>query len=52
MVFTRAEPAILKHAAYLFNREFQGLSHYQEFCSTLRTVSEIMAELKGGPPPI
>ncbi|MCC5099424.1 hypothetical protein [Xanthomonas campestris] len=46
-LFTRAEPAILKHAAYLFNREFQGLSHYQEFCSTLRTVSEIMAELKG-----
>lgn len=45
-LLVRATPAILKHATYLFDREFSDLNHYQEFCSHLQTASQLMSELR------
>lgn len=45
-LLSRAAPAVLKHGAYLFDREFADLGHYQEFCASLKTIQQVMAELK------
>ncbi|MBB6367399.1 hypothetical protein FHR56_002564 [Xanthomonas sacchari] len=45
-LLVRATPAVLKHATYLFGREFSDLDHYQDFCSDLKTIQQVMGELK------
>jgi hypothetical protein len=47
-LMSRAEPAMLKHAAYLFGRTFTQLDELQDFCTSLRTINDVAAELKGG----
>lgn len=46
-LISRAEPAILKHGAYLFGREFTALDEFREFCESLRTIDQVVVELKG-----
>lgn len=45
-LLSRAAPAVLKHGAYLFDREFSDLDEYREFCASLKTIQQVMAELK------
>lgn len=45
-LLSRAAPAVLKHGTYLFDREFADLDQYQEFCASLKTIQQVMAELK------
>lgn len=45
-LLSRAAPAVLKHGAYLFDREFSNLDQYREFCASLKTIQQVMAELK------
>ena len=42
----RIEPLAMKHAAHLFGRQFESMAHLHEFCSELRTVDKVVAELK------
>lgn len=42
----RATPAICAHAKYLFDRTFEGIEDLQEFCVHLKTVDQVMKELK------
>lgn len=43
----RSEPAMLKHAQYLFGRSFDSLEHLKAFCDSLTTVDRALAEMKG-----
>ncbi|WP_287878559.1 hypothetical protein [Aquitalea sp.] len=43
----RTTPAICAHAKYLFERTFEGLEEFREFCVHLKTVDQVMKELKG-----
>ncbi|WP_322063118.1 hypothetical protein, partial [Paraburkholderia sp. J63] len=43
----RAMPLALKHAGYLFHREFESAEHLKEFCDKLQTIDQVLAELKG-----
>lgn len=43
----RSEPAMRKHAGYLFGRSFESIEHLQDFCDSLISVEDAMAELKG-----
>lgn len=45
-LLSRAAPAVLKHGAYLFGREFSDLNEYGEFCASLNTIQRVIAELK------
>lgn len=45
-IVVRATPAILKHGAYLFDRDFANLDDYEEFCTALKTIPQVIAELK------
>lgn len=45
-LLSRATPAVLKHGAYLFEREFVNIEHYQEFCASLKTIQQVLSELK------
>lgn len=45
-VFERSHHAILKHAQYLFGREFGSVDHLAAFCGELATVDQVMNELK------
>lgn len=45
-LFGRAEPAMLKHAGYLFDRQFASLDHLRDYCEQLHTVDQVIAELK------
>lgn len=45
-LLSRASPAVLKHGAYLFEREFADIQQYGEFCASLKTIQQVMAELK------
>lgn len=42
----QATPAICTHAKYLFNRTFESIEELHEFCSHLKTVDQVMKELK------
>ena len=42
----RATPAICAHAKYLFDRTFESVEAFHEFCSHLKTVDQVMKELK------
>ncbi|WP_286075597.1 hypothetical protein [Stenotrophomonas sp. 59] len=42
----RATPEILTHAGYIFDRRFDDLVHYREFCSSLNSIESVLAELK------
>ncbi len=42
----RANPAVLKHAAHLFQRPFESIEALGEFCGSLGTVEQVLAELK------
>lgn len=42
----RATPAICAHAKYLFDRTFENIDELQEFCLHLRTIEQVMKELK------
>lgn len=42
----RAMPAICAHAEYLFARSFKGVEEFHEFCAHLKTVEQVMKELK------
>jgi hypothetical protein len=42
----RAAPAICAHANYLFDRTFHSIEEFQEFCIHLKTVDQVMKELK------
>jgi hypothetical protein len=42
----RATPAICAHAKYLFDRSFESVEELQEFCVHLKTVDQVMKELK------
>lgn len=44
----RAKPLMVKHASYLFGRDFESVEHIGEFCDSLSTVEKALAELKGG----
>lgn len=41
-----ATPAICTHAKYLFDRTFEGIEDLREFCVHLKTVDQVMKELK------
>jgi hypothetical protein len=43
----RAMPSALKHAEYLFHRQFESVDHLKEFCKKLQTIDQVIAELKG-----
>jgi hypothetical protein len=43
----RAEPIMLKHAGYLFDRSFESLDHFRDFSLHLITIDQVLAELKG-----
>ncbi|RWA45705.1 hypothetical protein AU476_01355 [Cupriavidus sp. UYMSc13B] len=47
IIVTRATPSALKHAEYLFHRQFESVEHLQEFCGKLQTIDQVIAELKG-----
>ncbi|QBY55490.1 hypothetical protein [Cupriavidus oxalaticus] len=47
IIVTRATPSALKHAEYLFHRQFESVEHLQEFCGRLQTIDHVIAELKG-----
>lgn len=36
-----------KHAGYLFGRDFESTDHVGEFCNSLVTIEQVIAELKG-----
>ncbi|MDC7712051.1 hypothetical protein [Vogesella indigofera] len=42
----RATPTICAHAKYLFERTFESLDELREFCVHLKTVDQVMKELK------
>lgn len=42
----RATPVICAHAKYLFDRTFESVEELQEFCVHLKTVDQVMKELK------
>jgi hypothetical protein len=42
----RATPAICAHAKYLFDRTFESVEEFQEFCVHLKTVDQVMKEMK------
>ncbi len=42
----RATSAICAHAKYLFDRTFESVNEFQEFCIHLKTVDQVMKELK------
>lgn len=42
----RATPAICAHAKCLFERTFESLDEFREFCGHLKTVDQVMKELK------
>jgi hypothetical protein len=44
----RAQPAIRKHASYLFGRDFESPEHMLDFCRDLQTPDQVLAELRGG----
>jgi hypothetical protein len=46
-IVKRSEPAMLKHAQYLFGRIFDSLEHVKDFCDSLTTVDQVLAEMKG-----
>lgn len=46
-LLVRAKPACLKHATHLFGRHFESMEHFAEFCNSLVSVDQVMAELKG-----
>lgn len=41
-----SEPAMLKHAQYLFDRSFESLEHIMDFCGSLTTVDQVLTEIK------
>lgn len=43
----RSEPAMLRHANYLFGRNFESIEHLKEFCDNLTTVDRALDEMKG-----
>lgn len=43
----RSEPAMLKHAQYLFGRDFDSIEYVKDFCSSLTTVDQVLREIKG-----
>lgn len=45
-LFRRAEPAMLKHAQHLFDRQFANLDDFREFSDSLKSIEQVMAELK------
>lgn len=47
-VVERAKPETLKHAQYLFHRQFESIEHLKEFCESLKTVDQALAAIKGG----
>jgi hypothetical protein len=42
----RASPAICAHAKYLFDRTFESVEEFQEFCIHLKTVDQVIKELR------
>ena len=42
----RATPVICAHAKYLFDRTFESLEEFQEFCAHLKTVDQVAKVLK------
>ena len=42
----RASPAICAHAKYLFDRTFESVEELQDFCIRLKTVDQVVKELK------
>lgn len=45
-LIVRATPAICAHARYLFDRNFESIEDLREFCVHLKTVEQVMKELK------
>ena len=45
-LIVRATPAICAHARYLFDRNFESIEELREFCVYLKTVEQVMKELK------
>jgi hypothetical protein len=43
----RYEPAMLKHAQYLFGRDFDSIEYFKDFCNSLTTVDQVLREIKG-----
>ncbi|WP_339134498.1 MAG: hypothetical protein WGN25_15530 [Candidatus Electrothrix sp. GW3-4] len=43
----RSEPAMLKHAQYLFGRDFDSIEYFKDFCNSLTTVEQVLREIKG-----
>lgn len=44
-LITRAAPAMVKHCNLLFGRTFQEVDEFIEFCNSLRSVEDVMAQL-------
>lgn len=42
----RASPEICAHAQYLFDRPFESIEEFREFCIHLETIDKVMKELK------
>jgi hypothetical protein len=42
----RAAPVICAHASYLFGRKFETVKEFQDFCFYLKTVDQVIKELK------
>lgn len=45
-LIVRATPAICAHAKYLFNRDFKSIEELREFCIHLKTIEQLMKEIK------
>ena len=48
VLLSRARPSAIKHASYLFGRDFESVDHLTEFCNDLPTAERVLGELKGG----
>lgn len=46
-LITRAMPLALRHAEYLFHQKFESVEHLKRFCDKLKTVDQVLSELKG-----
>ena len=42
----RADPATRKHAEHLFGRAFESIEHLKDFCDHLRTIEQVLKELR------
>lgn len=42
----RSMPLTLRHASCLFDRDFESIEHFLEYCTSLKNIDQVLSELK------